>query len=469
MKDIRIIDMTLKESASRADSTLSFKEKLAVARQLDRLGVACIECPQLADAKTDGLLVRTLATMLKDCELSIPVGLSVESAKEAYAAVSSAKAPRLVVSVPTSAAQMEYLSHVKPAAMLKLIGELTAYCRTLCTRVEFSAEDATRAERSYLISAVRAAVEAGATSVNICDSAGVMLPTEFSALIAELYAEIPALAEIEVTVQCANEMNMAVANSFAAAACGAVGIKTSVGGAVYPRLDAVAQVLRLRGEVMGMTSRLSMTEFKRAMKQLWFADPQAARTSDIRTAAPEEEKPSVSLNAMSTPADVVEAVKAIGYDLSEEDAAKVHEEVIRAAKGRGINENELDAIVATVALAVPPTYKLVDYVINSGNVITPTANIRLERRGEILQGLSSGDGPVDAAFRAVERVTGHHYELDDFQIQSVTEGREAMGNALVRLRSNGKLYSGKGVSTDIIGASIRAYVAALNKIVYEER
>ena len=172
---------------------------------------------------------------------------------------------------------------------------------------------------------------------------------------------------------------------------------------------------------------------------------------------------------MSTLSDVVEAVKAIGYELSEEDAAKVHEEVQRMAKMRGVNENELDAIVATVALAVPPTYKLVDYVINSGNIITPTANIRLERRGEVLQGLSSGDGPVDAAFRAVERITGHHYELDDFQIQSVTEGREAMGNALVRLRSNGKLYSGKGVSTDIIGASIRAYVAALNKIVFEEK
>ena len=256
MKNIQIIDMTLKESAARTDNTLSFKEKLAVARQLDRLGVACIECPQLADAKTDGLLVRTLASVLKESALSIPVGLTCESVKDAYAAVSGAQHPRLVVAVPTAAAQMEYVSHVKPAAMAGRISELVACAKSLCKDVEFSAEDATRAERSFLISAVRAAVEAGATSVNICDSAGVMLPTEFSALINELYAAVPALAELEVFVQCANEMNMAVANSFAAAACGAVGIKTSVGGTVYPRLDAVAQVLRLRGEVMGMTSRL---------------------------------------------------------------------------------------------------------------------------------------------------------------------------------------------------------------------
>ena len=133
-----------------------------------------------------------------------------------------------------------------------------------------------------------------------------------------------------------------------------------------------------------------------------------------------------------------------------------------------MGEAELDAIVASAALQVPPTFILKSYVINSGNVITATANIQLEKNGVLNEGISVGDGPIDAAFRAIEQIIGHHYELDDFQIKSVTEGREAMGSALVKLRSNGKLYSGNGLSTDIIGASIRAYVAALNKIAYEE-
>ena len=117
---------------------------------------------------------------------------------------------------------------------------------------------------------------------------------------------------------------------------------------------------------------------------------------------------------------------------------------------------------------MPSTYRIESYVINSGNVITATANITLERGGEKLRSVAVGDGPIDAAFLAIEQIIGHHYELDDFQIQTVTEGREAMGSALVKLRAGGKLYSGNGISTDIIGASIRAYISALNKIVYEE-
>ena len=120
-------------------------------------------------------------------------------------------------------------------------------------------------------------------------------------------------------------------------------------------------------------------------------------------------------------------------------------------------------------MQVPSIYSIDSYVINSGNIITATANIKLIKDGTAISGVSVGDGPIDAAFLAIEQIIGHHYELDDFQIKAVTEGREAMGHALVKLRSStGKLYSGTGISTDIIGASIRAYVSALNKIAYEE-
>jgi 2-isopropylmalate synthase len=139
-----------------------------------------------------------------------------------------------------------------------------------------------------------------------------------------------------------------------------------------------------------------------------------------------------------------------------------------AAKKHFVGTKELDAIIASTAMEVPATYQIVNYVINSGNVITATANLLLSRNGEEVRGVGIGDGPIDAAFQAIEQVIGHHYELDDFQIQTVTEGRDAMGSALVKLRAGGRVYSGNGISTDIIGASIRAYISALNKIVYEE-
>ena len=165
---------------------------------------------------------------------------------------------------------------------------------------------------------------------------------------------------------------------------------------------------------------------------------------------------------------VCEAIVKLGYDLSEEDKTRVFEEFLRVAAKKKVGAKDLEAIVASVALQVPATYSMISYVINNGNIISSTAQITLKKDGEETSGVSIGDGPVDAAFRAIEQIIGHHYELDDFQIQSVTEGKEAMGSALVKLRSEGKLYSGNGISTDIIGAAIRAYINAVNKIVYEE-
>jgi 2-isopropylmalate synthase len=181
-----------------------------------------------------------------------------------------------------------------------------------------------------------------------------------------------------------------------------------------------------------------------------------------------ESSQAVALIGEASQETVMAAVAQLGYDLSEEDGVKVFEEFRRVSEKKKVTAKELDAIVASVALQVPPTYRLIQYVINSGNIISASAHIKLEKNGENIEGVCLGDGPIDAAFRAIEQIVGHHYELDDFQIQSVTEGQEAMGSALVRLRNNGKVYAGNGISTDIIGASIRAYISALNKITYEE-
>ena len=166
---------------------------------------------------------------------------------------------------------------------------------------------------------------------------------------------------------------------------------------------------------------------------------------------------------------MIKVAERLGYDLSEEDGAKVYDAFrLIAAKKDKVGAKELDAIIASAAMQVPPTYKLESYVITSGNTISATAHLKLTKQDKVMEGVSIGDGPIDAAFVAVEQITGQHYELDDFQIQSVTEGREAMGQTVVKLRSGGKVYSGRGISTDIVGASIRAYINALNKIVYEE-
>jgi 2-isopropylmalate synthase len=166
---------------------------------------------------------------------------------------------------------------------------------------------------------------------------------------------------------------------------------------------------------------------------------------------------------------VMKMAARLGYDLSEEDSAHVFEAFrVIAEKKEKVSARELDAIVASAAMQVPPSFTMESYMVTSGNTVSATASLKLLRQGKALAGVSLGDGPIDAAFLAIEQITGHHYELDDFQIQSVTEGREAMGQTVVKLRYEGKVYSGRGISTDIVGASILAYINALNKIVYEE-
>lgn len=469
MSKIFISDVTLREGSDRVDISLSFKEKIEIAKLLDKLGVDVIEVSPIKDEKTDTLFLRTISPLLKNSILSCPVGLSKDSADKAFAAVCSAIKPRLVVSLPVSAVQMEYLCHKKPAKMLELISALTAHCVSLCPDVEFAALDATRCEESFLVSAINAAVEAGAKTVTICDQSGTMLPDEFSNLLSKLYDDVPGLKSVVLSVECSNELDMANACVFAAVKAGALQIKTCTSGRNLPGLESLINAMRVKGDYLGVTTNVNSMTIKHISSQLLrLTDTHKKELSPFDNELGSSAQSKVLLDETSDISKVGKAVSSLGYDLSEDDLAKVYESFRTVADKKQVGAKELDTIVANVAHQVPPTYRIVHYVINAGNVIQSTANIVLEKNGRELKSVCMGDGPIDAAFLTIEQIIGHHYELDDFQIQSVTEGREAMGDALVKLRSNGKLYSGKGVSTDIIGASIIAYVNALNKIVYEE-
>jgi len=461
MRKISIADMTIKESA------MSFKEKLEAAKQLDKLGVDVIELPQIKDGKTDTLLIKTIASLVKNSIVSGAVGMTEDSVDATWQAVSGAAKPRLQVTLPTSAVQMEYVCKKKPAQMLDMIGSLVGACAKNCKDVEFVATDATRSEREFLYSAVKAAIEAGATVITLCDTAGIMIPDEMKAFVNDVKAAVPEIEKAVISVVCSDELQMANANSFAAAIACADQIKTTVVGIAAPSLETVAHTIDRRGDAYDIACDIKTTELQRTVKQIsWYAGGE--KKSSLFEESSAEASEGIKLTEGSDLAEVIRAVKQLGYELSEDDNAKVYEAFKRVAKKKAVNEKDLEAVIATSALQVPPTYKVVDYVINSGNIITPTAVITLEKNGKALKGMSTGDGPFEAALLAIEQIVGHHYELDDFQIQSVTEGSEAVGNALIKLRAGGVLYSGNGISTDIVGASIRAYVSALNKIVYEE-
>ena len=463
MEEVRVSDVTMKALGAQ----LSFREKIELAKQLDRLGVSVVELEGVGNAKADALRVKSVALAVKDSVVAVPVALSREGVNAAWDALRGAKRPRLQVVTPTSTVQMEYLCHKKPDAMLALIRELVACCREKCADVEFVADDATRAEPDYLASALNAAVEAGAATVTVCDTAGAMLPREFAAFFESLYETVPALRRVSVGVACADALAMADACAVTAVLRGAREVKTTAypAGGVY--LPHLATVLAAKGGDLGVRASVRVTELTRGVSQI-------ARLFEANRNTPYDgfgggEHEGMTLSAHDDKAAVLQAVAKLGYDLGAEDETAVWEAFQRIARRKeALSARELDAIVAAAAMQVPTTYEVKSYVVNSGSGVSAMAHIKLAKNGREQEGVALGDGPIDAAFLALEQVTGRHCEMDDFQIRTVTEGHEAMGETVVRLRANGKLHAGRGISTDIVGASIRAYVNALNKIAYEE-
>ncbi len=457
---IQISDRTL----CGENQIFSFKEKLEIARQLEKLCVNAIELPQIENVKTDILLVKTVASFVKNSTVSVAAGYTAESLGNAITALSTTEKPRIRIEVPVSTVGMEYTCHKKAPKMLETVIALTKEAKSHYADVEFCAVDATRAEGDFLKEIILAACEMGATSVTVCDNAAKMLPNAFADFVAEVKAYIPEGVTLGVAVS--NKNGLAAGSGVGAVQMGADLIKTTVTQEEIP-LKTMGLVIKNCDGINSLESDIKYTEAQRILSQIKRIISNADNEKSAVTVA-EKDESGIRLDKNDTKDTVISAVMQLGYDLTDEDADKVYEEFLRVADRRQVGSKELDAVVASVALQVPPTYKLVSYVINSGNVMTTTAQITLEKKGEQLQGISLGDGPIDAAFLAVEQIVGYHYDLDDFQIQSVTEGQQALGSAVVKLRSGGKLYSGNGISTDILGAGVRAFINAVNKIAYEE-
>ena len=466
MNEIRISDMTMKQGAEAF--SLSFKEKIELAKLLDKLGVSVIELEGISSLRIDTLRIKAIASAVTGSIVAAPVALNEENVTAVWAALQLAKHPRLQVCAPISSVQMEYLYHKKPDAMLQAVADTVKQCRSLCADVEFIADDATRSDKAFLARILNAAMDAGAATVTVCDTAGTMLPEEFGAFVAELYETVPALKDVTLGVGCANGLSMADACVVAAACRGAKQIKCAAYPVDTASLANVSRILAARGEGFGISCPVHVTQLSRVMDQItWMCQTGRGKNSPFDNGV--QESSGVFLSAGEDMAAVLKVVQQLGYDLSEEDGQKVYDAFrVIADKKEQVSAKELDAIVASAAMQVPSTYALDTFVITSGNTISATAHLKLAKDGEILEGVCVGDGPIDAAFLAIEQITGRHYELDDFQLQAVTEGREAMGQTVVKLRWDGKVYSGRGISTDIVGAGIQAYLSALNKIVYEE-
>ncbi len=465
---IQISDCTLQQGEGSPD--LSFRETIELCRMLDRLNVDYIELKNVQNKKIDNLLIKSVCQSVRNTKIAVPVLVPYENVDDVWEALKEAASPRLQVVAPVSSVQMEYLSHLKPDAIAEKVCAAVQKCRAYTDDVEFVAVDSTRSDMGFLQKIIRGAIFSGAKTVTLCDTAGTMLPEETTAFFSFLFENLPELKDVRVGYSCSDSLHLADACAIAAVRSGVGEIKAASFRTNSISLENILNILNVKQKYFGIKTGIGNEKTATLTAQI----SQLCRSGLGHFFRPDRSEKEDTLDKMTvntheSKESVMKTILKMGYELTEDDREKVWQRFVASGGSKDvITLKELEAIIATEAMQVPPACTDVQYVINTGSSIGAMSHMKLKLHGKQLEGISTGDGAIDAAFNSIEKATGRHFELDDFQIQSVTEGREAMGETLVRLRSDGRLYSGKGISNDIVGAGIMAYINAMNKIIYEE-
>ena len=472
MGRIRIQDITICNLASSCDSAVLFKEKIEIAKLLDRLGVDVITLPLWSASRADSLLVKAVAMDVKKSVLSVPVPLDVSGLAELWDALKTAAKPRLAVQCMSSSVGMEYLQRKKEAQMAQAVSHAVGECAKLTKDVEFVILDASRADEAFLARIADEAIQSGATTITLCDTAGLMLPHEVDPRKQSFLSRLTAFdsGKVSLGVCFSDASDLGSALSYYAAKSGFDEIVVSSVRGDVPFLPGVAGLIAAHDAELSGSFGLDASNMHSISSKIEriCSDADEGHAS-IRYGSNDDEDDSLFLTINDSRQVVGELARKLGYDLTSDDLARVYEAVQRNARSRRrLGAKEFESILANESMQVPATYALRDYVYTSGASSRSMSHITLEKSGRVFEGIAVGDGPIDASFMAIGKIAGQRYELDDFMIRSITEGQEALGETLVKLRYNGKLYSGCGISADIVASSIRAYIMALNKITWEE-
>jgi len=370
------------------------------------------------------------------------------------------------------------------------------YARTLCNDVEFSAEDAGRTDIGYLAEIIEAAIEAGATTVNIPDTTGYTLPEEYAGKIAELKKRVKNINQAIISVHCHNDLGLAVANSIAALQSGARQVECTINGigerAGNASLEEIVIALKVRQETLGFTTNINTKEIYNTSKMVsgftgLVVQPNKAIVGDNAFAheagihqdgmlkdrntyeimTPEivgVPQSKIVLGRHSGRHGLKSRLEELGYTLTEMELDKIYKLFTELAdKKKEVYDNDLRILMGDEVFKENNYYDL-DYLqVHIGTQTVPTATVKIRSNDEINRESATGDGPVDAVFNAIDRALDTKYKIESYQVRSVTSGRQALGEVLLRLRKNGKSFNGRGVSTDIIEASAKAYIQAINQ------
>jgi 2-isopropylmalate synthase len=498
MDKIIIFDTTLRDGEQAPGASLNHKEKMEVAQALCDLGVDIIEAGFPVSSPGDFAAVQAVAKAIKGpviCGLARCVKKDIDAAAEA---LKPAKNRRIHVFLATSKIHMQYKLQKAEEEILRIAVESVAYAKKFCDDVEFSPEDASRTERKFLFKVVESVIAAGAKTVNIPDTVGYSEPEEFGGLIRAIKGNVPNINKAVISVHCHNDLGLATANSLAAIKNGCRQVECTVNGlgeragnaaleeiimGINVRKDIFADVeTNIRKEQIYKVSRLvsSLTGIVVAPNKAIVGGNAFRHESGIHQDGVLKERTTYEiidpgqvgftgegmvLGKHSGRHAFRERLKALGFSVSDDELEKAFERFKELAdKKKNIYDDDLRAIVEDEIKVVKPVWQLVSFKVSSGTGLKPQAEIQLKNKGKLFAGVSSGDGPADACFKAIDKVINSKAKLEDFRLEAVTSGKDALGKASLKLRVKDIVKAGNGSSTDIIEAAIKAYLDAINKI-----
>jgi 2-isopropylmalate synthase len=502
---VQIFDTTLRDGEQSPGASMNTAEKLEIARQLVRLGVDVIEAGFPVSSPGDFESVQRIGAEVGDaaivCGLTRAVPKDIEVAAEA---LKSAKRPRIHTGIGCSESHLCDKLRISGEEAIERAVAAVKLARNYVGDVEFYAEDAGRAVPAFLYQMIEAVVAAGATVVNIPDTTGYTLPAEFGALIAGLKANVKGIDDVTISVHCHNDLGMATANALAGVAAGARQVECTINGlgerAGNTAMEEVVMAIRQRGNLMGdvhtdintrellRTSRLvsSITGILVQPNKSIVGANAFAHSSGIHQDGVLKER---STYEIIDPADVGAGGSAIvltarsgrhalrhrleelGYTLPEAEFERVHTAFLDVAdKKKEVYDEDLDALVGESERTLDETYHLEHVQVTSGEPGIPTATVELvTREGEHLIDSSHGTGPVDAVYKAINRIVHVPNDLTEFAVQAVTRGIDALGEVTIRVTAeDGTVYTGRGAHSDIIVASAKAYTNALNRLLADQ-
>jgi 2-isopropylmalate synthase len=499
---VLVFDTTLRDGEQSPGASMTISEKMMLAHQLERLRVDVIEAGFPISSDGDFESVRSIAEKIRTITIAGLARASKLDIDRCWDAVRAAAKPRIHVFIATSDIHLKYKLKKTRDEVLAEARQAVAYAKSLCADVEFSAEDSTRSDLDYLCRVVEAVIDAGATVVNIPDTVGYTIPTEYAERIRYLNAHVPNIGRAILSVHCHNDLGLAVANSLTAIQNGVRQVECTVNGigerAGNASLEEIAMALRTRKDLFGIETGINTEEIY----------PASAMVTNLTGMIVQPNKAIVGRNAFAheagihqdgvikekltyeimRPEDVgikesklvmgkhsgrhalKKKYEELGFDLSPAELDKAYILLKKVAdKKKDVYDEDLIVTVRDALRIAPTIYKVKNIQSIAGNQVIATATVLLEKEGSTFQDSATGDGPVDAVLKAVDRISGMDGKLIEYTVHSVTRGRDAVGEVFMKVDFGKASFIGKAASLDIVDASARAYVDAVNKMLHYQQ